>query len=276
MIIYADILVVTNMLVNYFLLLIAAKLDKIQFKSLRIILSAFIGGISSLYILLQIDNTFIDFSVKTVLCFIMVLVAFGFKGFKCFIRSSFYLLAATFIFAGVMLLLGNVFKSKSIIVNNSTVYFDISAVMLIISAIVVYLVITVILFFTHKKAFKTQICDIKVEFGEYSADLKGFFDTGNYLSDNFSDNAVILVDKKSFISQNTKNAESIYKKRYRVLPCETVNGCSILEGFRADRMIIVLSGKKTEFINPLIMFSNTPIKDEYNAILNTEILNQVG
>lgn len=272
MIIYADVLIVTNMIINYFLLLLAAKLDRIQFASYRIILSAITGGIFSLYILFEADSTIIDISVKAACCIIMTLIAFGYKTMKEFLRSAFYLLTASFVFAGVMLMLCRFYENNVVLVNNSTVYFNVSVIGLIICAVIVYLAVSVILYFTHKKAFKNQFCDILIEFGECSAKLRAFFDTGNSLTDNFSNSAVVLVDKNALLTQTARSAEPLLKKRYRILPCKTVGGCSILEGFRADKMILYTEKQKKEFYDPIVMFSNTAIKDGYDAILNTEIL----
>lgn len=271
MVIYVDVLIATNIIINYFLLLISARLDRREFSSLRIILASLLGGIFSLYILLELNSTVIDIFVKAVCCLAMVLTAFGYKSLKNFLRSSFFLLLSSMIFAGSMYLVCSFYKNSVIVVNNSTVYFNVSVVMLIICAVAVYFIVSVILYFTHKKALKDKICKISVWFGGYNAELTGFFDTGNSLTDNFSDNAVILVDKNFFVSQNTAT-EEFYKKRYRILPCKTVNGSGILEGFRADKMVLFLENENREFINPLVMFSKTKLKDGFNAVLNTDIL----
>ena len=50
MTVYVDILILVNFIIDYFLLLFAAKFLHITTKLLRIILSAALGGVFSLYI----------------------------------------------------------------------------------------------------------------------------------------------------------------------------------------------------------------------------------
>ncbi len=278
MIIYVDILILTNTIIDYFMLLLVAKINKSAYKSLRIIISAFFGGISSLYIFLNLNSTLIDIFYKTSISVLMCLISFGWGSYKALLRNTFSLFAASFIFAGFMMALWQLYSLKGIIVNNSTVYFGISPQILIICAVIIYFLITVAEFFIGRKNVKAKKCEIKVCFGEEAICYKAIFDTGNNLRDNFSDNEVVLLDLKSFNEKAARkfSAENLfYKKRYRILPCKTVAGQGILEGFRADLLILFIDNKSYHFKNPIIVFSKESMCGDYNALLDSEILTRL-
>ena len=54
MVIYADILILVNTVIDYFLLRASMRLLKLNCRLLRIIVAAFTGGISSLYIFISL------------------------------------------------------------------------------------------------------------------------------------------------------------------------------------------------------------------------------
>ena len=64
MIVYADILIILNFLVDYFILLLTAKFLEIKYHIFRLLLAATLGGMSSLYIFLPSVNTLTDFLYK--------------------------------------------------------------------------------------------------------------------------------------------------------------------------------------------------------------------
>ena len=60
--------------------------------------------------------------------------------------------------------------------------------------------------------------------------------------------------------------------RYRVIPCRTVSGDTLLEGVRCDKMTIEVDGKNYTFDNPIAVIPKTELGDDFDAILNSEIL----
>ena len=88
MIVYVDILIVVNMIVDYFLLLCAKRFLKRKITTLRVVLASLEGGIFSLYIFLPQSAVIIEFLVRMSTCFVMSLTAFGFNNLKEFIKNS--------------------------------------------------------------------------------------------------------------------------------------------------------------------------------------------
>ena len=86
MIVYADVLILVNFVVNYFILRLTAKLDKTHYLRYRIILGSFMGGMFSLYIFLPQSAFMLELALHFSICFLMAFTAFGFVNLKEFIK----------------------------------------------------------------------------------------------------------------------------------------------------------------------------------------------
>ncbi len=275
MVIYADVLVFVNSIVDYFLLLLTSRLNKVIFKRFRLVLGALSGGLSSLYIFLPVKNVIIDCFFKIVFSVLMVLISFGFKNLKYFCGNVFYLFASSFIYAGVILGIWQIFKSDKIFIKNSTVYYDVSVIFLLISTVLIYVVITVVGSIVKKSAISAEKSNIILRAAKTEISLNAIYDTGNSICDIFGDKETVLTDKKHFekISENLEKNEM--EKRFRVTPCKTVSGSSVLNGIRCDILIVSKNGREYRFENPILYQSNTDFDGEFNAILNPEILTKM-
>ncbi len=275
LIVYADVLVFVNSIVDYFLLLLTARLNKVMYKNFRLILGAVFGGLTSLYIFVSAKSVIIDFFIKLTFCIFMILISFGFINLKFFLGNVVCLLSATFLYAGAILAIWQVFKSPKIFINNSTVYYDVSITFLIFSTVLIYLVITVSGALFKRNAIAAEKCKIVLKVRNFELNLTAIYDTGNSLCDLFGDKEIVLTDENNFKKLTESFDESELKKRFRVMPCKTVNGSSVLKGIRCDSMIIVKNKKEYVFKNPILFLSDTPFEDDFNAILNSEILTRM-
>ncbi len=277
MTVYADVLIAVNTFINFFLLLLTAVLNKLCYKRLRIILGALSGGILALTILLPDTNTIIDILIKIATALIMVIISFGIISFKCFLRNVLTLFIESYIFAGIMLGIWYSFRPKNIIINNSVVYFDVSVAFLICVTVIIYLCITLFSSLFKRNAVTAQKCKVKLIFNEHTINLTAILDTGNSLEDIFNKKEVITVDNKllKILCGGKELSSDEFSDRYRILPCKTVSGDTVLEGVRCDKMIIDISGESYEFIHPVALSSKTEFSDDFNAVLNAEILTKL-
>lgn len=268
MVIYIDVLIILNTVIDYFLLKITAKLAKRDIKLWRIISGAVSGGISSLYIFLPTIPIFLDLIFKLLICAILCLITFGFKTIKDYIKTTGILLLSSLILGGGFIGIWLLYKPENMTINNSVVYFDISPVVLIISTSVFYLIIVTVRHFTVKDGEMAENCSISLYINEDNYLLNGMVDTGNSLTDIFGLSEIIIIDERISKEITEKLSKDEYEKRYRAVPISTVSGKEILNGIRANRIIITANKKSKTIKNPIIVSSNTPIKDGWNAIVN--------
>ena len=279
MVVYVDVLLVVNLIVDFFLLKITFKLLKVDPKPIRVLISSIIGAISSLYIFFPESTAFINIAFQLIFACLMMLSALGFKTAKYFLRSVAVFFTVTCVYGGIMTALWQVLKPKGMVINNSVVYFNISPVVLIFSTAVgyfLYLFLRKIFALPSKTAKR---CSLTLYASGKSVGLTGIFDTGNSITDILSSGEIIIVDKSvamSLLGTEDFLSDPLLATRYRTVPCETVMGRSLLEGFRCDMGEIRFEDKIISLNNPVIAVSKTPIKENYSAILNPKILEKQG
>lgn len=275
LIVYADVLVFLNTLVDYFLLLAAARLTGEKIKSWRAALAAILGGISSLYIFLPQQKTAIELLYKAGTAFCLSAVCFKLHGIKQYLKNTGVLFLVTCAYAGVMFAFWVIFKPHGMVINNSVVYFSISPTVLVICSVGGYMLFTLLWRIFGKGAPLAQRCDITVFADGRSISLKAISDTGNSIEDVFEKSDVIIADKKEIeqlLGSVDFNQNPELQRRYRILPCGTVSGYDTLDGFRCDSATVEFGDKKTVLTKPLLAVSKVRLKDGYNAIINPKIL----
>ena len=277
--VYVDVLLVVNLIVDFFLLKITFKLLKTDPKPIRVLISSGIGAVSSLYIFFPESTAFINITYQLIIGSLIMLTALGFKSLKYFLRSVAVFFTVTCVYGGIMTALWQVLKPKGMVINNSVVYFNISPLVLILSTVsgyFLYLFLNKIFALPSKTAKK---CSLNLYALGKSVGLTGIIDTGNSITDVLSNSEIIIVDKAvavSLLGREDFSNDPLYATRYRTIPCETVMGRSLLEGFRCDMGEIRFEDKTICLNNPIIALSKTPIKENYSAILNPKILEKQG
>ncbi len=270
MTVYADILMLVNFIVDYFLILLTAKFLHTKPKLFRLILSSALGGVFSLYILLPQSTFFLQMLVHIFMCMALCLVAFGFKNIKSFFRNTTTLFAVNFAYSGAMIALWIAFKPRGMVINNSVIYFDISPVFLIIFSIVGYFAVILIRKIVKRPFLQNTYCQASLFCLDKKLTLSGIVDTGNSLKDTFGISEVFITEQS--VIDSLLGAEQQNTTRFRKIPCGTITGESLLDGYRIDRAQIVFNNKKYEFINPVLAVSQTPLNDT-KIIVNPENLN---
>ena len=273
LIVYADVLIFLNLLVNYFLLCATCKILNCKVKTLQIILSALLGGISSLYIFLPKLNILAETLLKIATCSVMVVTCFGFKNIKSFLKSTGVLFLVTASYGGIMFAFWLMFGPKGMVINNSVVYFDISPLVLIICSVIGYILFSILSRIFAQVSKFARHCSITVFANDKSVRLDAIIDTGNSIEDIFSNSQIIIADKEkvNFLFETLDNNNS----RYRLLPCSTVSGNDVLEGFRCDSAVILNNNTQTVLQKPILAISKTKLNDGYNAIINPKTLGEL-
>ncbi len=275
LIVYADVLIFLNTLVDYFLLLATAKLAGEQIRTFRVVISAFIGGLSSLYIFFPKSNFIIELLYNSAVAFILSGLCFGVKRFKRYIKNTGIFFIITCSYAGIMFAFWLIFKPYGMVINNSIVYFNISPTVLVVCSVVGYLIFSLLWRIFKRSSPLAEKCSITVFADGRKIQLVAIADTGNSIEDIFENRDVIIVNKNDvemlFGSCDFLDNGDL-KRRYRILPCSTVSGYDTLDSYRCDSAVIEFEDKKTIIKKPLLAVSKVALSDDYNAIVNPKIL----
>ena len=275
MVVYADVLIVLNLLVDYFLLSAAALILRRRIKVIRIVTAAFVGGLSSLYIFLPSLSVFADFALKLLICAVMSLICFGFGSLKAFLKSALVSFGVTCAYAGIMIAAWHIFKPNGMLINNSVVYFNISPLILVGASVVSYLCFMFLSAVFRRSAETAKLCNISLFADGKKVELSAIVDTGNSLNDVFGKSEVIIADKsaaRSLFGEIDPQINMSVKARYRIVPCTTVSGGDMLEGFRCDKAELQSEDRQIVLDKPILALSKLPLNDGYNAIINPKIL----
>lgn len=274
MAVYADILVIINLIVDYFLLSASAAVLRIKLSVLRQLAGAAIGALSSLYIFAPSFGIFTDVLFRAAVCAVTVLCAFGFKNIKRFLRAAGVLFLVTCGFGGIMTAVWSIFKPNGMTVVNSVVYFDISPAFLIGATVITYLFFMLLKAVFSATSELADRCEITVTAEKNSITMEGIVDTGNSIKDYLSGSEVIIADSefvKALLGSDSPESDTRLKNRYRILPLSTVSGGGTLDGFRCDSAVISDGERTVKLEKPILAVSKTPLRDDYQAIVNPEI-----
>lgn len=273
MTVYADILVLINTYVNFFVLLSSSALLRLRVPIWKMIIGALMGGFSALIILLPKQNELISCVIHLILALIIVLVSFGLSNWRMVLKRLAIFFATSFIFSGCVYCFWLAFKPDRLIINNSVIYFDISAIELIIVSAVIYAIFMIVRLVCGGFN-KNQRQTVKLELIHNGRELTYtcLIDTGNMLRDCFTDMPIAVVDNS--ISRSLEidfyaaDEAAIRRNKIRFIPFDTVGNSGLMPIFKPDK--VKVDGKVKNDV--LIGVSARRFDGEHNAVANYDII----
>lgn len=271
--IYADVLVILNTYVNFALLRLTALIDRKKVRRLRIFLAALTGGFYSLIILCENANSVLLFISKLFISVLMVFIAFGYGGLRCFLRSFAVFFGVSLGFAGLMLALWLFAAPEGMIFNNGTVYFRLSTMTLLIFTAVSYALVRLIFLFAERHTPKGSLYDVEITVSDKKISCRGLLDSGCSLRDWYSSLPVILIDEslsrripQSIIGDETKS---------RLIPVQTATGSTLIRIFRPQNIYIKGISFECDNVDAYIGLCTQKIGNgEFGAILPHDIIEE--
>lgn len=285
MTIYIDVLFVVNMFINYFLLLISSKIAKTSSNRGRILFSSVLGGLYCVFSFMSKLSVFEDIFFKVLITLLMSLIAFKFLSFSHFLRCSTVFLTVGFLFGGIVY--GVYFLTKPTIMNvkNSAIYLHISPVLLITCSATTYILVLIFSYFLKPQQIPSNntYC-VTITYRENSIYAQGFVDTGNKLTDIFTDYPVILcdieiikslltVEELQYFKSNLCEDASLLPKAFRLIPVSTVAGSTLLPAFKPDD-VVLYTHNESYSVNSVIIavFNKKNYNSQHEIILNPELI----
>ena len=213
--IYVDVLVVLNTYMAWILLGLTAAVSHTYSKPKFRAAASFLGGLSSLMILIPHGGKLLSFTVlifKALSCFAITAVSFWRQSLK---KTA----ALSLLYLGLNMLL----KLGKTVVYSGFVYIDISPMTLILSTAVIYIIVCCVskLFSRRLGGSNSYRVDFKVGCKAFSLD--GVADTGNTARDLFSGLPVIICTGVEIKSDGF----------IRAVPYKTISGEGILYAVNA-------------------------------------------
>lgn len=250
---------------TFFVLRVTARLTKKDAKTIRLVLASSVGAFYSFVILLDELPFYIIALSKLLSAVIIVLVAFRFYRVSSFVFSLMVFFFSSLIILGVIVGACYLFNTSAIAVNNSSVYFDISARGLVLAGFVAYVMSSVVVRLYNRVLSSRELYTLIVENNGERSVMLAMLDTGNRLREPFSNQPVIVVSRDSV-------EHLVGDSNIRYVPASSVNNRTLLPAFKPSS-IVLKSNKGSEVIeNAYIAMSDDIDSSTFSAVLNPEIL----
>lgn len=279
MYIYADILIITNIYSNFFLLKATAKLTHNALRNSKCVAAAIVGSLFSLVILLPELNTFTLLLIRIISAALMVIVAFSGRESSELYKIGLIFFFISFLFAGTEYAFSLLDNGGRTVFHNSMLYVNISLLTLVISTITAYTALTLFRrFMDRSNEFDGDFSVIIIN-GDKQVKLKAVCDSCNNLSDSFSGKPVIicgknsvepLFEEKELVGAMAMNVSGESCRKWRVIPFSTIDSSGLVPSFRPTG--IYIKNNETGKIQYTEAYVGVVERELDHAIINPKIL----
>ncbi|WP_369902939.1 sigma-E processing peptidase SpoIIGA [Bacillus manliponensis] len=297
MVVYADIVWLLNVCIDFLLLLLTAIVLKRKVKRWRLILGACIGSTIVIFAFTPFAYVMTHPLTKLLYSLLIVYAAFGFFRFRTYIQAVLTFYFVTFMVGGGLVGTHFFLQTNNImnefVSTKSVSYGDpISWLFVVIGCPLVY-------YFSKKqiedvevtKIHYEQIVKVRVRVNELDMYVDGLIDSGNQLYDPLTKTPVMIMNLSSFedtlprwlIEQiQSKNeipyipeAESEWATRLRLIPYRAVGvSHQFLWAIKPDEIHIYHEGKTVIPSKVFVGLNTEPLSasGEYQCILHSKLL----
>lgn len=262
MVVYLDVLILENSIVNTFLLYVTSETLRLKVSMKYLILSGILGGLYVIVLIIPELKIFSKLIFKIVIAFLMIIIAYRKKSLMFNIKAISILIMYSMLTAGICF-----FIQLNYLQNNFFNVFmgNMSYKLIIIALMIIYMFVNRIIWFIHDRKF-TQNLTYKIEICVKNSKkiVEAFLDTGNELREPITNLPVIIVERRLMTNINWDDSVKYY------VPFRLVNGnIGKLEAFKPTYVKIYI-GNKIEVRNAIIALIDNKLSDlnDYNALLS--------
>lgn len=265
MVIYIDILLIENFIINLFLLLITLK--SLRYKYYKTVyLAAIVGSFYTL--VLFMDNKILaSLPFKIIVVLLMIMISTknykllkNIKSTIAFIVTSFTLCGFSFAFS----MIDNYYSVFSgFTINNYSIKY------LLISIMGLYVVIVRVIDYLRDRALINNfIYDIEISNEKNTLFIKGLLDTGNALREPVTNLPCIIIESTFLENFNIKSNEEFS------IPYRTIGEDGNLKGFKTNTVRIRGEDEEWKVVEVILCKCKNKLskENEFNALLSRGVI----
>ena len=265
MVIYIDILLVENFMINLFLLLISLKILRYKYYK-TIYLAAIFGSLYTLVLFTNID-ILVSLPFKFIVVLLMIIISTKNTNILKTIKSGATFVMLSFTLCGLAFAFSMIENYQSFLgsysINNYSIKY------LLLSIMLLYIVIVRVTDYLKDRALVSNcIFDIEISIDKMSIIIKGLLDTGNGLREPVTNLPCIIIESDFLKGLNINNDEKFS------IPYSTISDNGNLKGFKSNGVRI--RGKDREWKDVEVIVcecKNKLSKDnEFNALLSRGVV----
>lgn len=283
-VIYLDILIAVNWVIDYLLLSATARILRLTTKRWRLIIGGFVGALAACLIFLTTVRTFPLLVLHFLSACILIKTAFAFSKVSVFLKqvTVFYVISA--LFSGIASVLWTLTESETFYSRNGVVYVNISPLLLTLFAVISYTVICLYERITRRNApqgYEFQLC---IDDGNGICECLALYDTGMHLKEPFSGKAVVIVEQTAiepYLSDEIKKvlcgatvpAPSPMHTRLRLIPYRSLGADGLLSAFVPHRLTIkAYNHTQRDISGTYVALSKSLGRGEYQALIGCDVI----
>lgn len=268
MIVYVDIVIVENLVINFFLLLVTMQIMSIKVKYRRIFLSSSIGAIYTLSLFFSQTSFLTTFLGKLLFALLMIYIILKDKGIVTTIKGLLIFYLVSFTFCGILFMFA--LTQNGYDITKAFTLQSYSIKYLLFGGMVIYITMSRIIFYVKDRmVISNLIYDLEININDEVTKIKGFLDTGNELVEPVTTLPVIIVEKTNFLNVN------INKEEQFSIPYKVVNGDKgSIKGVKAKEVKLVKKDGQVLSKEAIICFCEGTLSasGDYNALLSRGII----
>lgn len=294
--VYADVIFIENLIMNYIILWSTAKLTKVRYSVFLLLLSAGVGSVYAVLSYVPQYHYFFTPFMKIIFSFLMVVIAFTPHSFKNFVRLAGVFYIVSFVFGGAAFGLFYFINGLRLTKNGVSYIGDFPIKSLTASIFIAYFIVRYCWdYILHRIQRERVIMDLEISIDGKNVNLCALVDTGNALSDPVTQTPVVVAEYKAvkyllpqdiqkIFEENSQNnfnviarilSYSEWMTRFRIIPFQSLgkdNG--ILIGFKPDEIHIQEDKSRLSIKNVIIgIYSKKLSADgEYAALIHPDLL----
>ncbi len=281
-IIYADILLAVNWVIDFLLLSVTAHVLRLTPKRWRLVLGALLGSVCACAIFLVQLPTVVVVVFHFLCACILIKISFPFSNLSAFLKQTLVLYVMSALFSGIVSVLWALTKSETFYSSNGVVYFDISPLMLTCLAVISYGIIRLYEYLTRRKAPQGYEFELLMDDGFGVCSCRALYDTGLHLREPFSGKPTVIVEYaaiqpylaeelKETLCYSTISGTNKHSARVRLIPYRAIGGEGLLPAFIPKHLRIKgYDRKEWNISGTYVAVSKQLERGEYQALIGSD------
>ena len=288
-VIYLDILLAVNFILDFFLLLAVGKICGGLAGRGRSVAAAGIASLFSLVLLLPPLPLAVQLAIKIAGSALPVLIGFQRGSLRQTAKRIFWFFLLNLLLAGAVFFWCITLSPTGIERNNLAVYFNISPITLILSVLAVYLAFCLIeLLFGRPGTPEKVVLDLQLGGGRIR--VPAILDTGMSLKDPLTGTPCLLLSYPQIrpqLAQPLRRELDDYfdgkmpayhsgGRTLRLIPCATAAGEELLPAYRCEQCLIEYNGRKLTAPRAAAAFTRFPLRGEASGgLIGPELMEPI-
>ncbi|WP_368487729.1 sigma-E processing peptidase SpoIIGA [Clostridium sp. BJN0013] len=265
MVVFLDLVILVNLIVNFFLLYITGRTLKLMINLKRMFLGAFIGSIYTITLIYPCLSIFSAFYFKLIVALALVYISFGNKGIITNFKILCIFILYSMLLAGICIFIQ---YNRSSYINGTTII-NFPYQWLFISLMIFYITIDrLVIYIKDRRDLFSLVYEVDIIFKDKEKKVKAFLDTGNELREPATNLPVVIVEKSVFGNVNLEEFSKFH------IPYRVINGSSgKLLGFKPD-VIKINFGKEVKYREVIIALCQDKLSQvgDYHALLSRGVI----